>query len=497
MRIQELEHRVGIERATIRYYEKEGLIHPARSENGYRDYSEEDAAELRRIKLMRELGVTLETIRSLQTGDADFREVMDQQAVILTSRAQQMDRARTVCQRISADGATYQSLDIPRYESLLEAPLLPGPAGQGSGGTVYTEHIEREVHPWRRFFARVLDHMLCTVLLFCFVVMVLRWRPVYNILTWVIIAASWFAAVPAEAALIHFFGTTPGKLLMGIRVESAAGGRLPYAFALERAWKAFYVGMGCRIPFVEIYCMYKGYKAHHDEVDTSWDLDCGAEVVFRPFNSINVVLALAFWLALQGVEVIAERDAVLPKFRSNDLTVAQFAKNYNDYNTTLRNGALVNMGKDGTIDGKNYTSYITTPELGTIVYNPYDQFTYEMDGNAIKSISFSHTWNERNWEMESRLDRGEPLNTLDIWIPEYCRLAMFTAISSQAGLSYTELLAFQEQFKSDQAQPIVGGYTAAYGSVTCTWDLELELHKEAVDSLDAYEVTMEWKIEFE
>ena len=38
MTVKEVEERTGLPRANIRYYESEGLIHPARGENGYRDY---------------------------------------------------------------------------------------------------------------------------------------------------------------------------------------------------------------------------------------------------------------------------------------------------------------------------------------------------------------------------------------------------------------------------------------------------------------------------
>lgn len=40
MTSKEMEARSGVPRANIRYYEAEGLLAPARSGNGYRDYSE-------------------------------------------------------------------------------------------------------------------------------------------------------------------------------------------------------------------------------------------------------------------------------------------------------------------------------------------------------------------------------------------------------------------------------------------------------------------------
>ena len=69
MKINEVEAQVGIAKRNIRFYEKEGLLTPARnSENGYRDYGEEDVRTLEKIKLLRKLDVPLEEIRRLQQG---------------------------------------------------------------------------------------------------------------------------------------------------------------------------------------------------------------------------------------------------------------------------------------------------------------------------------------------------------------------------------------------------------------------------------------------
>ena len=68
MTSKEMEARSGVPRANIRYYEAEGLLAPARSGNGYRDYSEEDLRTLEKIKLLRKLDVPLEEIRRMQQG---------------------------------------------------------------------------------------------------------------------------------------------------------------------------------------------------------------------------------------------------------------------------------------------------------------------------------------------------------------------------------------------------------------------------------------------
>ncbi len=50
---------------TIRYYEDIDLVRPARSENGYRDYSEADVHRLKFLQRARSLGFTIDECRLL------------------------------------------------------------------------------------------------------------------------------------------------------------------------------------------------------------------------------------------------------------------------------------------------------------------------------------------------------------------------------------------------------------------------------------------------
>ena len=49
MNVSQLEAALDLPRASIRFYEKEGLLSPERLVNGYRDYSQADVETLRRI----------------------------------------------------------------------------------------------------------------------------------------------------------------------------------------------------------------------------------------------------------------------------------------------------------------------------------------------------------------------------------------------------------------------------------------------------------------
>ncbi len=55
----------GLPPKTIRYYEEIGLVVPDRSENGYRDYSEEDGHRLKFLQRSRSLGFSIEECRML------------------------------------------------------------------------------------------------------------------------------------------------------------------------------------------------------------------------------------------------------------------------------------------------------------------------------------------------------------------------------------------------------------------------------------------------
>ena len=90
---KEMEQRSGVPRANIRYYEAEGLLTPARSGNGYRDYSEEDLRTLEKIKLLRRLGVSIEELRALRSGRADL-------VAVLRRRQAEADGERSALERV-------------------------------------------------------------------------------------------------------------------------------------------------------------------------------------------------------------------------------------------------------------------------------------------------------------------------------------------------------------------------------------------------------------
>lgn len=76
-RIEQVAARTGLTKRTLRYYEEIGLLAPpTRTEGGYRLYSEEDIAQLERIKRLRDLlGFSLAEIREIAQAEEQREQV--------------------------------------------------------------------------------------------------------------------------------------------------------------------------------------------------------------------------------------------------------------------------------------------------------------------------------------------------------------------------------------------------------------------------------------
>lgn len=117
MKINEVEALVGITKKNIRFYEEQGLLSPRRnSQNGYRDYGEAEVNALRRIKLLRKLGVPLEEIRQMQSGVHTVGDGMRRHLVSLERERQNLADAARLCAELTD---SHERLDHLDAEALL------------------------------------------------------------------------------------------------------------------------------------------------------------------------------------------------------------------------------------------------------------------------------------------------------------------------------------------------------------------------------------------
>lgn len=116
MKINEVELQVGITKKNIRFYEQQGLLSPRRNtENGYRDYAEEDIAELKKIKLLRKLSLPIEEIRRIQHGELLLEDALQRQLIVLERERINLQETSRLCHNLMEDQCKYAALSPDEY----------------------------------------------------------------------------------------------------------------------------------------------------------------------------------------------------------------------------------------------------------------------------------------------------------------------------------------------------------------------------------------------
>ena len=101
---KQVEELTGMSRQNIRYYERMGLLEPARDDsNAYRDYSEEDVRRLKLIRMLRMLDMPLKDIQDIINEKVSLREAVRHQKEILQTQQKQLNAAIEVCASIGRE----------------------------------------------------------------------------------------------------------------------------------------------------------------------------------------------------------------------------------------------------------------------------------------------------------------------------------------------------------------------------------------------------------
>lgn len=128
MNAKQAEQYTGISRRNLRFYEQQGLIHPARNPaNDYRDYSQQDIDTLKFIRALRMLDTPLEDIAACLQGQTSVTELAAAQEARLQQRRKELDVSIAFCRKLQGaaivdaafvDGLL-QQMDTPEARSSL------------------------------------------------------------------------------------------------------------------------------------------------------------------------------------------------------------------------------------------------------------------------------------------------------------------------------------------------------------------------------------------
>lgn len=384
MTIKEIETLSGLPRANIRYYEAEGLITPRRAENGYRDYSQADADTLLRIKLLRALGLTIEQLKTLACGEAALDAVLAERLQAMQQEQHALGRAEQVAEQLRQAKVDYQTLDAERYLAELENGM---PAA-----------LQQDVQPkqhmlWQRFFARYLDvtlyHAFWVTLLPLLGYNLFRNRNGGAMLVQVLSLLTMFFLEPL---LLHIFAATPGKWLFGLRVTDGDGGKLTYEAALNRTAFVFWYGIRLDLPVLRLVRLYKCAEDEQAGKALPWEADSEQTVCDR--HGWRFAAAALLAIAVMAGAVLGVLLPIGTVHRGN-LTVAQFAENYNAIQWQLGSEGIE---LDASGCWKAESVFETSGGTTTYMFRDrYPQFEYETENGILTAVIYrleSGTGNE-------------------------------------------------------------------------------------------------------
>lgn len=119
MNIKELEHRTGITKQNIRFYERKGLLSPGRNKgNNYREYVEEDVKTLEVVKILRKLDMSIEDIHKILQKEVELDAAVKQHLDVLRAKQDELETCIHICRKLC--DASLETLDTEKVLEQME-----------------------------------------------------------------------------------------------------------------------------------------------------------------------------------------------------------------------------------------------------------------------------------------------------------------------------------------------------------------------------------------
>ena len=122
MYIHEAAKLSGTTKKAIEYYCQKGLLSPQFTENGYRDFTEEDVICLKKISLLRSLGVSVEETRELlkENDSTVFQRIIQEQEAELQRRKEQNELLKELAASLDWNAVQLKATATESRQSVTE-----------------------------------------------------------------------------------------------------------------------------------------------------------------------------------------------------------------------------------------------------------------------------------------------------------------------------------------------------------------------------------------
>jgi hypothetical protein len=167
--------------------------------------------------------------------------------------------------------------------------------------------VAGEPHPWRRWFARIVDMTIAAFVLGIVVGIFAPNSTIFNssLGTSILVLLVWMVAEPF---VLTYFENTPGKALLNIRLKTVEGRSLRLDQAFQRSARVWFFGLGAGLPIVSLVTLVAAYNKLTKQGITSWDRVGNFSVTHGPIGMGRMVaigVFLGFYFLLNVVAAIA------------------------------------------------------------------------------------------------------------------------------------------------------------------------------------------------
>ncbi len=179
-------------------------------------------------------------------------------------------------------------------------PAARRPPSQGlTAGEValsFGDQTAPQIRPWVRYGARLIDIFVGVLFLeIGFAVLIPTFFAEHaNICA----LLSLFLWCFVEALCLSIWGTTPGKSLLGVRINMADGSRPVYHLALSRAVNVWIRGLGLGLPLVGLVTMIVAYEKLTTNGITTWDQSGNFTVSHNRIGSVRGLVAAFLFVTM-------------------------------------------------------------------------------------------------------------------------------------------------------------------------------------------------------
>ncbi len=158
-------------------------------------------------------------------------------------------------------------------------------------------------HPWRRWFARLVDMTAASFVLGIVIGIFAPNSTIFNsnIGSTILMLLVWAAAEPF--VLVHF-ENTPGKALLNMHLRTQEGRSLTLEQAVHRSLRVWFFGLAGGLPLISLFTMAAARKKLVQEGSTSWDREGGIVVAhgeIGPGRVAGIAVFLCFYFLVSVV----------------------------------------------------------------------------------------------------------------------------------------------------------------------------------------------------